>query len=76
MRMPKKIMIAILALVEITEFRLKIRKNPMQTSPNMKAAGMNLNHNAPSMKQPHANRPSGSAAARQTNPKMIFSMRN
>jgi hypothetical protein len=47
MRMPKKIMIAILALADITELRLKIRNSPMTASPSVKEIGMNLNHNAP-----------------------------
>jgi hypothetical protein len=55
--MPKKIMIAILALADITELRLKIRNRPMTANPSVKATGINLNHNAPWMKHTQANIP-------------------
>jgi hypothetical protein len=68
-------MIAILALTDITELRRKIRNRPTTANPSVKAMGINLNHNAPWMKQTHANAPRGSAAARQTIPAMTFNVR-
>ena len=51
----------------------------MQTSPTVKAAGTNSNNGSPpktlAKKHCKANSPNGRAAIRQTNPKMIFSVR-